>query len=616
MNDVKRDPICGMVVDPAKALIHVHRGQPTYFCSTYCRDAFLAKPDCYATQAAARDARSADPTSRRIAYFSMEIAAISAMPTYAGGLGVLAADMLKSSADLSIPIVGVTLAYRHGYFDQTLDASGMQQEAPANWEPERYAQLLPNRIEIEIAGQSVIVRAWEYHLCGRTGYVVPVIMLDTNVDGNVDWLRAATDCLYGGDQSHRLVQEIVLGIGGARMLAALGYEGIERYHMNEGHASLLSLELLAAKSPSGDGGYDFDHVRDRCVFTTHTPVPAGHDRFDYSLVQRLLPMTIPLRVLQMLAGQDALNMTTLGINLSRYVNGVARRHEEVSRGMFPNHPIDHITNGVHAWSWTCDSFRALFDTHLPGWANDPAMLRQALGIAPEALWAAHTLAKRRLVECVAERTGIGLDPGALTIGFARRATAYKRPDLVLTDLARLRQIVQRVGPLQFVFAGKAHPSDSEGKDLLRRVVDAGRQLGSEIPVVFVENYDLDLARTMVSGVDLWLNTPRPPLEASGTSGMKAALNGVPSVSTLDGWWLEGYVEGMTGWAVDGRGTSASLDTADAEDLYRKLDEVIVPMFYRDRGAWIDVMRHTVALNASYFNTHRMVQQYATAAYRM
>jgi starch phosphorylase len=309
-------------------------------------------------------------------------------------------------------------------------------------------------------------------------------------------------------------------------------------------------------------------------------------------------------------------MTHLGMSMSRYVNGVAKRHAEVSREMFPGQPIGAITNGVHSRTWTCDSFKELFDRHVPGWANDPAALRSAVGIPTAEIWEAHIRAKGRLLDEIRTRTGVSLAPDAFTIGFARRATSYKRADLVFRDPERLAGIAREVGPIQLVFAGKAHPRDEGGKEVIRRVFAAADRLRGRVPVVYLENYDLALAGLLTAGADLWLNTPRRPLEASGTSGMKAAHNGVPSLSTLDGWWAEGHVEGVTGWSI-GR-TDADpgrdADAEDADDLYRKLREVVVPLYYRDRDGWVGVMRHAIALNASFFNTHRMVQQYAANAY--
>lgn len=617
MTNHLKDPVCGMTVQPQRGLAVFSSGQTIYFCSEYCRNKFLERPEKYLTALMAPSYDEAKE-HRRIAYFSMEVAVGPGMPNYAGGLGVLAGDALKSCADLRVPIVGVSLLSRKGYFDQRLDEWGHQQERPAEWQPEHFLRPLSETVEVEIERRAVRVRAWRYDIVGLSGYIVPLLLLDTEVEGNSDYDRTLTDFLYGGDDRYRLAQEIVLGIGGVRMLRALGYSGIQKFHMNEGHASLLALELLQRPHGEPSAELDFEGVRTRCIFTTHTPVPAGHDQFDYGLVQRVLGQVVPLEVLQMLGGEDRLNMTLLGLNLSHYVNGVAKRHEEVSREMFPGYPIRHITNGVHSRTWVADEFQDLYDRYLPGWSNDPSMLRHALSLPKDEIWAAHRLAKLRLVDLIRERTARSLSTDTLTIGFARRFTRYKRPDLIFSDVARLIEITKRVGPLQFVFAGKAHPKDHAGKELIKRVIDVSRQVHDQIPIVFLENYDLELAKRLVSGVDLWLNTPQRPLEASGTSGMKAAHNGVPSFSTLDGWWIEGHLEGLTGWSIGSREAEPTATDAvslqDADDLYRKLRNVIVPMFYRHRDGWVEVMRHSIALNASYFNTHRMVQQYVTNAY--
>jgi starch phosphorylase len=445
-----------------------------------------------------------------------------------------------------------------------------------------------------------------------------LILLDTNVDENAPPDRELTAFLYGGDERYRLAQEIILGMGGVRMLRALGYNQLERFHMNEGHASLLVLELLRERRGQGAEEWDFHGVRSRCVFTTHTPVPAGHDQFSYDLVKGVLGETIPVEMVQMLGGKNRLNMTLLALNLSRYVNGVAKRHGEVSQEMFPGYSIDSITNGVHSFTWTCDSFKKLYDRHIAGWVNDPFSLRYAVSIPKGEIWDAHVEAKGRLIDEVHRRTGMSLKPDMLTIGFARRATLYKRADLVFSDPGQLMEIASTVGPIQLVFAGKSHPKDDPGKDLIRRVFHFARQLKDQIPIAYLENYDMELGKLLTSGVDLWLNTPLRPLEASGTSGMKAAHNGVPSFSTLDGWWIEGHIEGVTGWSIgpgpqDLHGQDAA-NEQDARELYHKLRTVIAPMFYRDRDRWIDIMRQAIAFNASFFNTHRMVQQYAANAY--
>ncbi|MBM2836543.1 MAG: glgP [candidate division NC10 bacterium] len=612
-----KDPVCGMPVRVEEALAISYRGHSFYFCSELCKQAFLAHPEQYSGETRVRTSDEID-TRRRIAYFSMEVAADPRMPTYSGGLGILAGDTLKSCADLKIPLVAVSLLYSKGYFDQKLDEWGNQQEFPVAWEPSRFVRLLPITVRVPIENRSVVVRAWQYDITGYTGYSVPLILLDTNVDENAPPDRELTAFLYGGDERYRLAQEIILGMGGVRMLRALGYNQLERFHMNEGHASLLVLELLRERRGQGAEEWDFHGVRSRCVFTTHTPVPAGHDQFSYDLVKGVLGETIPVEMVQMLGGKNRLNMTLLALNLSRYVNGVAKRHGEVSQEMFPGYSIDSITNGVHSFTWTCDSFKKLYDRHIAGWVNDPFSLRYAVSIPKGEIWDAHVEAKGRLIDEVHRRTGMSLKPDMLTIGFARRATLYKRADLVFSDPGQLMEIASTVGPIQLVFAGKSHPKDDPGKDLIRRVFHFARQLKDQIPIAYLENYDMELGKLLTSGVDLWLNTPLRPLEASGTSGMKAAHNGVPSFSTLDGWWIEGHIEGVTGWSI-GPGPQDlhrqdAANEQDARELYHKLRTVIAPMFYRDRDRWIDIMRQAIAFNASFFNTHRMVQQYAANAY--
>ena len=611
MNSMRKDPVCGMIVLPETGFSLAFKGESIQFCSEYCRNEFQRNPKRYLATVVVSGADEAKE-NRRVVYFSMEVALARGIPSYSGGLGVLAGDMLRACADLNVPVVGVSMLWRKGYFEQVLDEHGRQHERPAEFEPEKQLRPLPAQVPVEIEGRTVRVHAWQYDVVGITGSKVPVLLLDTDVEDNSEYDRSLTDCLYGGDQNYRLAQEVVLGIGGVRMLRTLGYCGVQRFHMNEGHAGLLVLELMNWQGGPEPAEWDYEGVRQRCIFTTHTPVPAGHDQFDYESVERIVGPAVPFDVLHMLGGRERLNMTRLGLNLSRYVNGVAQRHEEVSREMFPGYPIQHITNGVHSATWTCESFRRLYDESIPGWSKDPAMLRKALSLPNEKICTAHAEAKTSLLAFVKQKTGRALSTETLTVGFARRATAYKRADLVFTDVARLIDIARLAGPLQFVFAGKAHPRDEGGKRLIEHIIAISRQIEREIPIVYLENYDLEQAKLMVSGVDLWLNTPQRPLEASGTSGMKAAHNGVPSFSTLDGWWIEGHIEGVTGWCIGNSDGVTAVN--DAEDLLRKLEEVIVPTFYGNRDKWVDVMRHTIALNASYFNTHRMVQQYVTNAY--
>jgi starch phosphorylase len=554
-----------------------------------------------------------------VAYFSMEIALDPAVPTYAGGLGVLAGDTLLSAADLGLPMVGLTLLYRHGYFRQQLDAAGNQSELPEEWRPEELLEPVEPQVTVEIEGRDVRVRAWRWKIVGSRGHVVPVYLLDTALEQNLPWDRTLTDSLYSGDDRYRLCQEVVLGIGGVRLLAALGNGAIETYHMNEGHAALLSIAIveqrLAGRPLSAATRDDLDALRRRCVFTTHTPVPAGHDQFSRELTERVLGRERATALARAGRFHDGrLNMTNLALHASNYINGVGMRHGEVSRGMFPAYPVRAITNGVHAVRWTSSPFAALYDHHIPEWRRDNLYLRYAIGIEPKEIAAAHAEAKRTLLEEIREHSGVKLDPNVFTIGFARRATEYKRPELLLRDLERLRSIALRLGPFQVIYSGKAHPQDKSGREAIRHVFEAAGRLAGRVPIVYVEDYDLHRARFLTAGVDLWLNTPQRPQEASGTSGMKAALNGVPSLSVLDGWWLEGHIEGVTGWSIGHDDNGPSDPAVEAASLYEKLESLILPMFYGRPEAWQTVMRSTIALNGSFFNTQRMLRQYAQNAY--
>jgi len=553
----------------------------------------------------------------RIAYFSMEIALRNDIPTYAGGLGVLAGDTLRSAADLELPMVAVSLVSRAGYFRQRLDEHGRQREEPAPWDPAAHAVPLAAKTSLTLEGRTVWIGGWLHVVRGHLNGQQPVVLLDADLPENHPDDRALTHYLYGGDETYRLKQECVLGIGGLRMLQALGFD-VRQYHMNEGHAALLALELLHrhAHPPeyvrAGESPYDIPRVRELCNFTTHTPVEAGHDRFSWELVARVLGDVVDRGVLKQLAGADALNLTRLALNLSEYVNGVAKRHAEVSRHMFPGYRVRAVTNGVHPFMWTAPSFRKLYDRYLPSWCHEPEQLTRADCCIPDAaVWDAHVGAKQALIERVQRVTGVTLHPKVPILGLARRMTAYKRPDLLFADIGRLKSIA-RERAFQIVLAGKAHPRDEGGKHLIEALHGHMRALRDVVPIAYLPDYDLDTALALVSGSDVWLNTPLPPMEASGTSGMKAAFNGVPSLSVLDGWWVEGCIEGVTGWAIGDGGREH-----DAAALYDKLEQVVLPLYYgyeTEPGGWVKVMKGAISKNASYFNSHRMMRRYATEAY--
>lgn len=548
----------------------------------------------------------------KIAYFSMEIGIDENIPTYSGGLGVLAGDTIKSCADLNIPLIGITLLSEKGYFYQKIDENGNQIELPINFSVDNFLILLPKKTSVTIEGREVKIQIWMYNYKGIGGYNVPVFFLDTNVKGNSDWDRELTKYLYGGDAKYRLAQEIVLGVGGVKAVKTLGYTTIDRYHMNEGHAAFGTLELYNQLN-------DVEKVREQCVFTTHTPVAAGHDQFDLAMAKSMLGSLLPDFILSDITFENKLNMTRLALFFSHYVNGVAKKHGEVSRMMFPGHSIDSITNGIHTATWVSEPFQRLFDKHMPGWRSDPYILRSAFSISKEEIWNAHMEAKRELINFVNTRYNVGMNYDDFTIGFGRRQTAYKRPDLLLSDPDRLIKISEKVGPMQIIYAGKAHPKDTSGKESIRKIYQVMKSINSinkKVKISYIHNYDIGIAKMMTSGVDLWLNTPRRPYEASGTSGMKAACNGVPQFSTLDGWWIEGCIENITGWSIGPEKTEEkqSDDEIDKYDLYEKLENWILPKFYRDRDNWIRTMRSCIAINASFFNTNRMMQQYVLNAY--
>jgi starch phosphorylase len=555
------------------------------------------------------------PASGVVAYFSMEIAINPGMPTYSGGLGVLAGDTLRSMADLGVPLVAFSLVHRKGYFQQHLDASGTQSEDIQPWNPSDFCTEEKARVTVSVEGRIVTVRCWRYDLVGRYGHVVPIYLLDTDLEGNSGWDRGLTDHLYGGDTNYRLQQEIVLGMGGVRMVHALGYR-VNVYHMNEGHAALLTLGLLERQLGGGPLGAatesDIELVRKKCVFTTHTPVPAGHDRFFAEQANRILGGDRTARLETLGCFRDGmLNMTLLALRFSRYANGVALQHAKISREMFPEFAIDSITNGVHAPTWVSDTFQQMLDAHISSWRRDTLYLRNAIDLPAQDILAAHAANKEALLAEVARRTHQTLNPKVLTLGFARRAATYKRATLLFTDPKRLQEIAAKAGGLQILYAGKAHPQDEPGKALIQQVVaDAARLSNDLLRIIYLENYDWDLGALMTAGVDVWVNTPRRPYEASGTSGMKAALNGVPSLSILDGWWIEGCIEGFTGWAIE----DGASDAEEADSLYKKLETAVVPLYLDAPEKWAGLMRNTLAFNGSYFVTNRMARQYTRNAY--
>ena len=555
-----------------------------------------------------------DLTHRSIAYFSMEIALSPALPTYSGGLGMLAGDTLRSAADTAAPMVAISLVHRRGYFRQHLDDLGQQTESDVVWSPETTLPSANQILPLTLQGRQLLVRAWRFDVIGVTGHVIPVFLLDTDVEGNDEWDRHLTDHLYGGDSYYRLCQEAILGLGGIALLNALSCKP-DVYHMNEGHAALLTIALLeerlAGKPLREATEADIQAVRQQCVFTTHTPVPAGHDQFGLDHMYQVLGHDRAAAIDASGSLHNGLmNMTYLALRFSRYVNGVAMQHGKVSQKMFPDYKVYSITNGVHAATWLSESFQELLDKEVANWRTDNRYFRSVYGIDPARITACHVKNKHRLFATLAKRTGHYFNPSMLTLGFARRVATYKRASLLLHDPARLVSIAQKIGGLQILFAGKAHPADTAGKGLIREVYEAAVKLNSAaLKIYYIENYDWELGSLLTQGVDVWVNTPRRPYEASGTSGMKAALNGVPSLSVLDGWWIEGCAEDTTGWAIE----DGESEEAEANSLYEKLEKRIAPL-YANPTAWSHIQQHCIGINGTFFNTHRMLSQYFANAY--
>jgi glycogen phosphorylase len=601
-----------------------------------------------------------------VAYFCAEFGVHNSLPLYSGGLGILAGDHLKSASDLNLPLVAVGLLYRFGYFRQRLNAEGWQEEAYRETQPHEIPIRLVNAengealtIEVAIRGRMVCARVWRAEV-GR----VPLYLLDTNIAENEDTDRFVTGHLYGGDRETRMVQEMMLGIGGVRLLRKLGIEpGV--FHLNEGHSAFLTLELAREVIESKRVSFveAASRVRERCVFTTHTPVAAGHDEFDAALIEKGFgdwPETaLNLSHEEFLAlgrvngnSADAFGLTPLALRMCRSTNGVSRKHGEVSRAlwqkMWPDKsvedvPITSVTNGIHPATWAAPSIRALYAKHVgDNWVQGtraPNVWAEGIGkISNEELWQAHSLLRRRLVAYARDRAfqnrlGRGesqdyidaaltmLDPEALTIGFARRVAGYKRWDLLLSEPERLLNVINdRDRPVQFVFAGKAHPQDQGAKLILQELLKWQRDPLVRQRVAFFEDYDQEVARQLVQSVDVWMNVPRRPEEASGTSGQKAAINGALNFSVLDGWWMEGY-DGENGFAIGDTSETESdgTDARDAESLYQVLETEIVPRFY-DRDAygiprsWIAMMKHSMKTLVPAFSSDRMVAEYAERIY--
>jgi len=534
----------------------------------------------------------------------MEIALENDIKTYAGGLGVLAGDILRSAVGLKFPMVGITLLNDKGYFKQKINFAGEQTSSADSGYNFSKLKKLPQQVRVAIGSEEVKVGVWQYLIKGQNGFSQPVYFLDTNIAGNSPANRKLTGELYGGNEEYRLKQEIILGRGGIKMLRALGYKNIKKFHLNEGHGSLAAVELFLNSSQNTDA-QKIKEVKNQCVFTIHTPLLKQQESFSLPYLLQYQP-DFP-KHLQGLVSDNEINLSLVGFYFSGYANAVSKRQKETLNKIFSGHKIKSITNGVNSVNWTAPEFQKLYNKYLSGWQVNDQKLIKAVDIPLGEIWSAHQKAKKRLLAYINLHSKEKFEKNVFTLSFARRFTSYKRPEFLLSDIKRLLALQNNFGGLQIVYAGKAHANDLEGQALIKQIWATKEKLAGQIKIVFLEDYDLAKARLLTAGADLWLNTPLPPHEASGTSGMKAAHNGVPQLSTPDGWWLEGYIKNKTGWEIKEDKSSK---------LYDLLDKEIMPLYYQQPEKWQRIMRQVISCNAAVFNTNRVLRQYIKEAYKI
>lgn len=562
------------------------------------------------------------PPLTDVAYFSMEMMLETDIPTYAGGLGILAGDLLRSCADMGINAVGISLVYNGKAFSQHIENDGTQSFTEVEWRKMDQLTKLTDRVTITINSEAVQIGVWRYEITGLHEHVVPVYLLDTTLIENSEWARTITQDLYADKGDIRFAQEMVLGVGGVKMLQQLGYHDVKIYHMNEGHCAFVPLALLS------ENDYQDDAVRQKCTFTSHTPIPEGHDTFDYDFAQKYAGNYLPWHIKD-IASPETMHMTKLAMNMSKYSFGVSQKHGKVSRHIFPGHEIETITNGVHHRTWISPIMQDLFEKYLPGFLENPSLLKKAVDAIPDdELWNAHMQCKRELMGYANNHLSAVntqdkkftapddyFDENTLTIAMARRPVPYKRPTLLYHNLERFLKIGK--GKVQIIQCGKSHPHDSRSQEIVREIVQLSKKVRGKVRIDYLEDYSPRIARFLVAGTDIWLNTPMQPLEASGTSGMKAAMNGVLNFSVPDGWWIEGKrMEPDSGFVIgeEIKGLDAEFDDdKDSDALYNELEKVIIPMFYDNRTEWIRRMKHAIALGA-YFNTHRCIREYKKLAW--
>ncbi|MBT4282087.1 MAG: alpha-glucan family phosphorylase [Candidatus Marinimicrobia bacterium] len=545
-------------------------------------------------------------TKFNIAYFSAEIGISSSLPTYSGGLGVLAGDHIKAAGDIGLNMCAITLLYREGYFKQRIDEDGIQTETYPRFDPDPLLKKMDLKFTLRLRDRDVWVQVYRFDYMGQGGHIIPLFFLDTDVEENYDDDRNITLRLYSGDKDHRILQEAILGFGGTKLLDELGQNEIETFHMNEGHCSFLVLDLLDKYNG------DVEKVKSKCHFTTHTPVAAGHDHFAESRVKKLLKGLLPEDLeLPSLVNNGRLHMTELGLYFSRTANGVSKLHGTIAQNQFSWKNIGYITNGVHHSYWMGSPFKRVFDEYLPHWRTNPNALLEIEKVPDEVLLNAHQVRKEYLLGFANSQVTKALDGNTLTIGFARRAATYKRAQLLFNNLDKLESI--GAGKIQVVFSGKAHPNDSEGKEIIRQIVESSKSMFGQVKIIFLENYNMWLGRMITSGVDVWLNTPLRPNEASGTSGMKATLNGVPNLSVLDGWWAEGCKDGVNGWSVGD--PDFPDDEKDANHLYSVLENHVIPVYYNNKEKWESIMKEAIKTGVE-FTADRMIKEYNQKYYQV
>jgi starch phosphorylase len=541
-----------------------------------------------------------DKEKYTVAYLSMEIALESNIKNYAGGLGVLAGDILRSAAEKSFPMIGMTLLSSQGYFKQKINSAGKQIEQIDRDYDFSLLKKLDTEIELNLGKEVVKIGVWQYLISRENGLKVPVYFLDSNISGNKNIYKKLTNKLYGGDIEERLRQEIILGRGGVKMLEALGFNNIKKYHLNEGHASFVGIELFS-RARELNNADKIETVKRQCIFTTHTPIKTVFDEFPLPLIlknQSDFPTDLPD-----LIKNQKINSLDLGMYFSAHINGVSKIHQQLLNNIFPHKNISAVTNGVNSFFWTSEEFKKIYNKYFPGWREDGLKLKEAINIPNQEIWSAHQVNKQRLIDYIKNSQGTTWQAEVFTIGFARRFTEYKQPLLILSDVERLLEILETSGRAQIVFAGKAHLRDINGQEAIKKIYQIKKKY-PKLNIIFLENYSLNLAQLLVAGVDLWLNTPVPPQEACGTSGMKAAHNGVAQLSTADGWWPEGYVKNKTGWLVN-----------NADELYECLKKEVLPLYYKQPQLWQEMMKQVISINASYFNSGRVLAQYINEAYQ-